>query len=242
MQCSMEVYWLEWTRGLLFFFTLNCCTALSCNVLHDMVGHALPTRHSPFISLTLIEPPFSTSFDHTNRCIISSLALFPSFTHALAYSLPPPPPNSQQDMWYATPLSEIDFSQCRKCTPSYRALPKSYPKPVCSERSEVEASLLNDVVRKYLCVCMFVSTYVCMNVFFYVCFCVFVRTHTYICSIKRNAERLRGHSYINYNDILPVTHFFFVPFKSSLLTSRPSLSLTHSLTHSLAYEYLHPCL
>jgi hypothetical protein len=38
------------------------------------------------------------------------------------------------DMWYATPLSEIDFSQCRKCTPSYRALPASYPKPICSER------------------------------------------------------------------------------------------------------------
>ena len=49
------------------------------------------------------------------------------------------------DMWYATPLSEIDFSQCRKCTPSYRALPKSYPKPVCSERSDAEASLLNDI-------------------------------------------------------------------------------------------------
>ena len=49
------------------------------------------------------------------------------------------------DMWYATPLSEIDFSQCRKCTPSYRALPKSYPKAVCSERNDVEASLLNDV-------------------------------------------------------------------------------------------------
>ena len=28
------------------------------------------------------------------------------------------------DMWYSTPLAEVDFSQCRKCTPSYRALPK----------------------------------------------------------------------------------------------------------------------
>jgi Paired amphipathic helix repeat len=28
------------------------------------------------------------------------------------------------DMWNTTPLAEIDFSQCRKCTPSYRALPK----------------------------------------------------------------------------------------------------------------------
>jgi len=45
---------------------------------------------------------------------------------------------------YATPMSEIDFAQCRKCTPSYRSLPKHYPKPVCSERSEVEASMLND--------------------------------------------------------------------------------------------------
>ncbi len=26
----------------------------------------------------------------------------------------------QQDMWYAVPMSEIDFNQCRKCSPSYR--------------------------------------------------------------------------------------------------------------------------
>lgn len=49
-----------------------------------------------------------------------------------------------KDLWFATPLSEIDFSQCRKCTPSYRALPKDFPKPVFSERSEVEAACLND--------------------------------------------------------------------------------------------------
>lgn len=49
-----------------------------------------------------------------------------------------------QDMWYAVPLSEIDFSQCRKCTPSYRALPKDYPKPKCTERSEHESVVLND--------------------------------------------------------------------------------------------------
>jgi len=48
------------------------------------------------------------------------------------------------DMWYAVPLSEIDFTQCRKCTPSYRALPKDYPKPVCSERNPTEAAELND--------------------------------------------------------------------------------------------------
>lgn len=48
------------------------------------------------------------------------------------------------DLWYAVPLSEIDFTQCRKCTPSYRALPKDYPKPICSERSPTEAVELND--------------------------------------------------------------------------------------------------
>lgn len=152
-----------------------------------------------------------------------------SLIHSRTCLLPsaPPPP---QDMWYATPLSEIDFSQCRKCTPSYRALPKSYPKPVCSERSEVEASLLNDVVCMYLCVCtcvcicvyldgwkrvfkfvcMYVWTYFFMYVFVFVCVRTYVRS--YICTIKRNAERLRGHSYINYNDTMPVTHFLFTPF------------------------------
>jgi paired amphipathic helix protein Sin3a len=47
-------------------------------------------------------------------------------------------------MWYSTPLSEIDFSQCRKCTPSYRALPKDYPLPACSERSAADEAVLND--------------------------------------------------------------------------------------------------
>lgn len=50
---------------------------------------------------------------------------------------------SAADMWFAIPLSEIDFSQCRKCTPSYRALPKDYPRPVCSERSSLDMEVLN---------------------------------------------------------------------------------------------------
>ena len=50
----------------------------------------------------------------------------------------------KEDLWYAVPLSEIDFSQCRKCTPSYRALPGDYPKPKCTERSEEEIEELND--------------------------------------------------------------------------------------------------
>ncbi len=50
----------------------------------------------------------------------------------------------QTDMWYSTPLSEVDFSQCRKCTPSYRALPKDYPLPASSERTIADQSVLND--------------------------------------------------------------------------------------------------
>ncbi len=48
------------------------------------------------------------------------------------------------DMYYAIPTSEIDFNQCKRCSPSYRALPKDYPKPICSERSKMEESVLND--------------------------------------------------------------------------------------------------
>jgi len=50
-----------------------------------------------------------------------------------------------EDSWYSVPLSEIDFSRCRKCSPSYRALPRDYPAPPCSKRSEEEAKVLNDV-------------------------------------------------------------------------------------------------
>lgn len=50
-----------------------------------------------------------------------------------------------EDSWYSVPLSEIDFSRCRRCTPSYRALPRDYPAPPCSGRSEDEAKVLNDV-------------------------------------------------------------------------------------------------
>jgi hypothetical protein len=49
-----------------------------------------------------------------------------------------------QDLWYSVPLSEVDFTQCLRCTPSYRCLPKDYPRPQCSERGEMEASVLND--------------------------------------------------------------------------------------------------
>jgi paired amphipathic helix protein Sin3a len=39
---------------------------------------------------------------------------------------------------------EIDFSTCKRYGPSYRALPKNYPQPICSERTELGRSVLND--------------------------------------------------------------------------------------------------
>ncbi len=35
-------------------------------------------------------------------------------------------------------VSEIDFSACEPCTPSYRPLPDYYMRHACSERTEVE--------------------------------------------------------------------------------------------------------
>jgi len=52
---------------------------------------------------------------------------------------------SMEDSWYSVPLSEIDFSRCRKCGPSYRALPRDYPAPPCSQRSDIESKVLNNV-------------------------------------------------------------------------------------------------
>ncbi|XP_074569740.1 paired amphipathic helix protein Sin3-like 4 isoform X1 [Curcuma longa] len=42
------------------------------------------------------------------------------------------------------PISELDLSNCQRCTPSYRFLPKNYPIPPTSHRTELGASLLND--------------------------------------------------------------------------------------------------
>lgn len=52
---------------------------------------------------------------------------------------------SMEDSWHSVPLSEIDFSRCRRCSPSYRALPRDYPLPPCSERSDEEAKVLNNI-------------------------------------------------------------------------------------------------
>ncbi|XP_020405876.1 paired amphipathic helix protein Sin3-like 4 isoform X2 [Zea mays] len=42
------------------------------------------------------------------------------------------------------PISELDLSNCQWCTPSYRLLPKNYPVPSASKRTDIEASVLND--------------------------------------------------------------------------------------------------
>ena len=46
--------------------------------------------------------------------------------------------------FFSQPLSEIDYAQCEKVTVSYRGLPEDYPLPPCSQRSEMDQSVLND--------------------------------------------------------------------------------------------------
>lgn len=69
--------------------------------------------------------------------------LFDEFKRVLAAAGSPTAMND--DTWFSVPLSEIDFTRCRKCTPSYRALPRNYPSIPCSDRLDLETSVLNDV-------------------------------------------------------------------------------------------------
>ncbi|KAF0699793.1 Aste57867_9634 [Aphanomyces stellatus] len=48
------------------------------------------------------------------------------------------------EIWPFIPLAETDLSQCRRATPSYRALPASYPLPPCSFRNAMERNVCND--------------------------------------------------------------------------------------------------
>ncbi|OQR83049.1 paired amphipathic helix protein Sin3 [Achlya hypogyna] len=50
----------------------------------------------------------------------------------------------QHEIWPFIPLAETDLSQCRRATPSYRALPASYPIPPSSSRSKMERLVCND--------------------------------------------------------------------------------------------------
>jgi len=49
-----------------------------------------------------------------------------------------------ESAWFSMPLQDIDFSNCKRCTPSYRSLPAAYPKAPCSERTAMCRSVLND--------------------------------------------------------------------------------------------------
>ncbi|XP_015575286.2 paired amphipathic helix protein Sin3-like 4 isoform X2 [Ricinus communis] len=51
---------------------------------------------------------------------------------------------SSKDKFLAKPINELDLSNCERCTPSYRLLPKNYPIPSASQRTELGAEVLND--------------------------------------------------------------------------------------------------
>ncbi|KAL9664924.1 hypothetical protein QQ045_020333 [Rhodiola kirilowii] len=51
---------------------------------------------------------------------------------------------SSKDKYMAKPISELDLSNCERCTPSYRLLPVDYPILAASQRSSLGAQVLND--------------------------------------------------------------------------------------------------
>jgi len=80
---------------------------------------------------------------YVERLLGKNKELFEEFKRIINAVGSPNAPN-HDDSWHSVPLSEIDFSRCRRCTPSYRALPRDYPNPPCTERSENEIQVLND--------------------------------------------------------------------------------------------------
>ena len=51
---------------------------------------------------------------------------------------------SNREKFHTRPISELDLSDCERCGPSYRLLPKGFPKAVCSDRTELCMEVLND--------------------------------------------------------------------------------------------------
>ncbi|KAM1942670.1 hypothetical protein ACFX15_011111 [Malus domestica] len=51
---------------------------------------------------------------------------------------------TSKDKYLAKPINELDLSNCERCTPSYRLLPKNYPIPSASQRTELGSEVLND--------------------------------------------------------------------------------------------------
>ncbi|XP_026443607.1 paired amphipathic helix protein Sin3-like 4 isoform X1 [Papaver somniferum] len=63
---------------------------------------------------------------------------------AAGHKVTTPNRDSRGEKYMAKPISELDLSNCQRCTPSYRLLPKNYPIPSASQRSELGAQVLND--------------------------------------------------------------------------------------------------
>lgn len=53
-------------------------------------------------------------------------------------------PSISRDKHIPKPISELDLSNCERCTPSYRLLPDNYLMPPASQRSKLGAQVLND--------------------------------------------------------------------------------------------------
>jgi len=51
---------------------------------------------------------------------------------------------SAREKFNSRPISELDLSMCERCGPSYRLLPKNYPKVICSDRTPLCHEVLND--------------------------------------------------------------------------------------------------
>mmetsp|Transcript_24143 Transcript_24143/g.29248 ORF Transcript_24143/g.29248 Transcript_24143/m.29248 type:complete len:1244 (-) Transcript_24143:506-4237(-) len=51
---------------------------------------------------------------------------------------------SAREKYLTRPISELDLSACDRCGPSYRLLPKNFPKAACSQRNQLCHQVLND--------------------------------------------------------------------------------------------------
>ncbi|XP_037403717.1 paired amphipathic helix protein Sin3-like 3 [Triticum dicoccoides] len=53
-------------------------------------------------------------------------------------------PSIVKEKYLCKPISELDLSNCQRCTPSYRLLPKNYPMPPAGNKTDLGATVLND--------------------------------------------------------------------------------------------------
>lgn len=96
----------------------------------DLYSHDAISRRDMFLLVQELFGPSNADLYDEFKALLSARSAYDS---------------SQQDMWFSIPLSEIDFSQCRRCTPSYRILPSDYPRPISSGREAYkESAVLND--------------------------------------------------------------------------------------------------